>query len=140
MTRINSDLNPYSLTDQHLMAEYRELPMVISSLRRSLRTKTKNEVLSSIPRSFTLNTGHVRHFYDKLSFLEKRYAKLITELEKRQYNLDPNRKLNFDDIPKEFFNDWQSNDFDDNIVKIRIAEKIKMKPNWYRFYGQPLLK
>ena len=135
MTRINSDLDPYTLKDQHAFSEYREIPMVIASLRRSLRTKSKSEVLNSIPKNFTLNKGHDLHFYDKLLFIEKRYNKLIIELQKRNYNLDPNRKLNFEGIPIEFFNDWQSTAIDDSIVKQRIEEKIKMKPNWYKSYG-----
>lgn len=136
MTRVNSDLDPFTLKDQHLMAEYREIPMIIASLRRSLRTQSKREVLKNIPKSFTLNTGHVRFFYDKLLFIERRYQDLIVELQKRNYKLDSNRKLNFDDIPAEFFNNWQSSVVDDNIVLERINEKIKMKPNWYKFYGK----
>ena len=136
MTRINSNLEPVKLKDQHLAAEYRELPMVIASLKRSLKTKTKREVLNSIPKKFTLNKGHVLFFYDKLAFLEKRYYRLIEELEKRNYNLDKDRKLNFEGIPPEFFNDWESTYTDDDIVKRRIEEKIRMKPDWYKYYGK----
>ncbi len=55
MTRINV-IDPIDLTDQHLMAEYRELPMIMGSLRRSLKSK---KGLPKITPKYTLNAGHV---------------------------------------------------------------------------------
>jgi len=85
MTRINSDIDPKQLMDQHLMAEYRELPMVLSSLRRSLRTQSEREILKKIPPRFTLNKGHVLFFYNKLTFLKDRYTRIVDELLNRGY-------------------------------------------------------
>ena len=62
MTRINI-IDPAELHDQHLVAEYREIFMVGSSLQRSL--KSANWDPKNIPVSFTLNKGHVSFFYDK---------------------------------------------------------------------------
>jgi len=59
MTRINI-INPSELTDQHLVAEYRELFMVGSSLQRSL--KSPNWDVNNIQKKFTLNRGHVMLF------------------------------------------------------------------------------
>ena len=53
MTRINI-VEPSELTDQHLIAEYREIFMVGSSLQRSLKSKNWNP--KSIPKKYTLNT------------------------------------------------------------------------------------
>ena len=61
MTRINA-VHPTVLTDQHLMAEYRELTMVMGSLKRSLNSKNG---LPPIPEKYTLNAGHVTFFYNK---------------------------------------------------------------------------
>ena len=47
MTRINI-ISPSELTDQHLVAEYREIFMVGSSLQRSL--KSKNWESKNIPK------------------------------------------------------------------------------------------
>lgn len=69
MTRINAGVHPNTLHRLHLIAEYRELPMVAASLRRSLRTKTTDEILKSIPEKFTLGRGHVLFFYDKMRYL-----------------------------------------------------------------------
>ena len=59
MTRINI-IHPSELTDQHLIAEYRELFMVGSSLQRSLKSPSWNP--NKIPKKFTLNKGHVTFF------------------------------------------------------------------------------
>ena len=60
MTRIN--IVPTSeLADQHLVAEYRELFMVGSALQRTLKSKNRDKTLSSLPETFTLNTGPVSY-------------------------------------------------------------------------------
>ena len=58
MTRINADIDPATLHRRHLVAELREITMVPASLKRSLRTKTKEEVLKNIPDRYTLGKGH----------------------------------------------------------------------------------
>jgi deoxyribonuclease (pyrimidine dimer) len=136
MTRINSNLDPKKLTDQHLMAEYRELPMVVSSLRRSLRTQSVKAVLKKIPKRFTLNTGHVLFFVDKLIFLKKRYESLILELIDRGYEIDLERTLKLDDIPIEFFNDWSNDESSLSILYERLILRINAKLEWYRYYGK----
>lgn len=138
MTRINADLDPIKLTDQHLMAEYREMPMVISSLRRSLRTQSVDKVLKKIPKEFTLNSGHVLFFYDKLGFLQYRYEKLRKELKNRNFNIDDSRKLDFNGIPMRFINFWKSDERAEQIILERIRQKINMKPSWYKYYSKPL--
>ena len=139
MTRINSDLNPAYLTDQVLMAEYRELPMVYAALHRSkVATRDNNLLLKKIPKTFTLNTGHVTFFYDKLLFLSKRYNRLIDELENRGYNLDKDRIYSlhsFDDI---FKNDYAMTGDDKKIICARLIERYESKPTWYKYYGEPI--
>ena len=70
MTRINSNLDPSKLKRMHLIAELREITMVPAALRRSLRTRSVNDILTNIPKKFTLNRGHVTFFYNKLNFLK----------------------------------------------------------------------
>ena len=57
MTRINL-INPEELTDQHLIAEYREIFMVGGSLKRTLKSKNGYQE-SRVPKQYTLNKGHV---------------------------------------------------------------------------------
>jgi hypothetical protein len=65
MTRINV-VPAEDLTDQHLMAEYRELPMVLAAARRS-----KSEGYEA-SHAYTLNKGHVKFFYSKKRWLISR--------------------------------------------------------------------
>ena len=84
MTRINL-IHPKELMDQHLLAEWREIKMIPASLRRSLKTKSISEVIKSIPKDYTLGSGHVKFFYNKHIYLCKRYTELTKELQKRNF-------------------------------------------------------
>ena len=131
MTRINADINPIFLTDQHLLAEYNELGLFYSSLRRSIKSKNG---ISNIPEKFTLNKGHVKFFYNKLTFVNNRYELLKRELNDRNFKLDSDRKITIDnEFPDNLYNNWQSNDADIKVIKERIRSKIILKPNWYRY-------
>ena len=129
MTRINI-IYPSELTDQHLVAEYREIFMVGSSLQRSLKSKNWNP--NSIPKNFTLNTGHVKFFYDKGKYLFNRYVELRKEMKARGMSPDPTRKFKREQWPDELWNDWIPRVEDYKIIRKRIKEKIEMKPDWYR--------
>lgn len=86
MTRINL-VDPAVLTNQHLLAEWRELPRIFTAVRKLLdKGCTVDQV--NIPPKYKLGTGHVRFFYNKLLYLYGRWQKLTFELQKRDYNLD----------------------------------------------------
>lgn len=127
MTRVNL-VPPEELYDQHLMAEYRELPMVPAALARSLKSKKP----ITIPSKFTLGKGHVTFFYDKGLYLSKRYNSLIIELRKRGFDLDPSRFFPIDVFANGYFNDWIPNSDDLVCIRERIKERISQKPHWYR--------
>ena len=129
MTRINI-INPSELTDQHLVAEYRELFMVGSSLQRSL--KSPNWDVNNIPKKFTLNKGHVMFFYDKGKYLSKRYDDLRSEMTHSGLKPDETRIFKREQWPDELYNDWTPTVEDQNIIRKRIEERILQKPNWYR--------
>lgn len=122
------------LMDQHLMAEWRELKMVPAALRRSMRSKSVEMIMSSIPSSFVLGKGHITFWYNKLTFLTERYAMLTTELLLRGFNLQ--YRGGFEtftkDLPKVFFNHYYPNATEIGMSRARIAEKIAMKPSWYK--------
>ena len=132
MTRINL-VNPQELSDQHLIAEYREIFMVGSSLQRSIKSRNWVNTKKSLPISFTLNKGHVKFFYDKGKYLYKRYLNIIDEMKRRGMNPDPDRKFKKEQWPNELFNDWQPNESDIRIIRERIFQKINQKPSWYRW-------
>tara|TARA_Y100001970_G_scaffold175423_1_gene213962 strand:- start:483 stop:884 length:402 start_codon:yes stop_codon:yes gene_type:complete len=132
MTRINL-VNPKELTDQHLVAEYREIFMVGSSLQRSMKSKSWNKTINNIPKEFTLNKGHVTFFYNKGKYLDLRYTKLVNEMKRRGMKPDPKRKFKKSQWPKYLYNDWKPNAKDLQIIRKRINEKINLKPDWYRY-------
>jgi len=131
LTRINI-ITPSELTDQHLIAEYREIFMVAGSLNRTLRSKV-GYIESKVPKRYTLNSGHVYFFYNKGKYLDDRYDELITEMKLRGFNPDNDRKF-----PRKIFidntlyNDWTPTIEDQKIIRQRIAERINSKPDWYR--------
>ena len=130
MTRINI-IPPSELTDQHLIAEYREITMVPAALKRTLRSKVglRKEKIS---KRYTLNTGHVYFFYDKGLYLNNRYQEIIAEMKLRGFKPDPNRKFPKQIFPKHLYNDWMPSYDEQKIIRARIEEKINMKPDWYR--------
>ena len=132
MTRIN--LVPITeLSDQHLVAEYREIFMVGPSLQRSLKSPNWNKTKETLPKEFTLNKGHVKFFYNKGKYLYNRYLELIKEMKNRGMNPDPLRKFKREQWPDELFNDWMPSVKDLEIIRERIQLRIKQKPNWYRW-------
>jgi len=132
MTRINL-VNPRELSDQHLVAEYREIFMVGSSLQRSIKSKNWLKTKNNIPDEFTLNKGHVTFFYNKGMYLDKRYSLLVKEMKRRGMNPDPKRKFKKSQWPKNLYNDWKPKNKDLEIIRKRIEEKINLKPDWYRY-------
>ena len=132
MTRIN--LVPITeLSDQHLVAEYREIFMVGPSLQRSLKSPNWNKTKETLPKEFTLNKGHVKFFYNKGKYLYNRYLELIKEMKNRGMKPDPLRKFKREQWPDELFNDWTPSANDLEIIRERIQLRIKQKPNWYRW-------
>ena len=126
-------ISPSELSDQHLIAEYREIFMVGSALRRSLKSANWKNTRKNLPSSFTLNTGHVKFFYNKGKYLYNRYQKLIEEMKVRGMKPDPSRIFKKEQWPKDLYNDWEPSKSDMDLVRIRIKEKLSKKPEWYRW-------
>lgn len=137
MTRINL-IDPSLLTDQHLMAEYRELPMVHAALRRSLKTLSAESILKRIPSEYTLNKGHVLFHYDKGYFLKRRYELLQAELRKREFNIDENRGPGLIETDERFMRDYVPTKEAISINVERIKQRIMLKPSWYRYNRETL--
>ena len=131
MTRINL-VNPSELTDQHLIAEYREIFMVGGSLNRTLNSKVGYRE-DRVPKQYTLNTGHVYFFYNKGKYLHRRYKQLITEMKRRGFTPEKTRVFPTSVFKDNgLYNDWIPRVEDYKIIRQRIEEKIAMKPEWYR--------
>ena len=131
MTRIN--LVPVSeLADQHLIAEWRELPRIFGLVKKKL-DEGKPIIISE---NYTMGTGHVRFFYDKLLFLQKRHQALVKEAQKRDFKITLTKKISLKSFPKEYCQDFIPSEQDLEISQQRILEKLQAKPGFYTFYGK----
>lgn len=134
MTRINLTLVS-QLADQHLMAEYRELPRVFGAVRKHVQAGKRVQDFK-ISSTFVLGTGHVTFFYDKLEFLRNRQIMLIAECLKRGFNIKDTEAPDINDIPHSWRNDYVPHAGSIALSQARLDEKIAMKPLWYKYYGK----
>lgn len=128
---------PWVLTDQHLMAERRELRMIPPLLKK--RVDSGKHTTLDIPPRFTLGKGHMLFWLDKMLYLSKRYGILTVEMTRRGFK--PDTSLTFDlecATLTGMANDWvpQSKDFD--IIVTRLHERVMEKLGWYRYCGEPV--
>ncbi len=124
MTRINC-VPPSELTQQHLVAEYRELPRVFGMVLGMIERGTTDPALAAIPPTYRMGTGHMKFFTDKLGYLLKRQKALIAEMQARGYK--PNH-TNPDNllvgIPEAFHGDWEPDAAALEISRARIQERL----------------
>jgi len=137
MTRINL-VYAKDLADQHLFAEWREIKMIAPAAKRSLLAKPAAKIYEKICPHYTLNTGHVTFFYNKLLFLKDRFDKLTFELHQRGFNITP-----FEFITDDYIfvagrlqqKVWTPTKRDIQVNIDRIAQRLNEKPTWYRYHG-----
>ena len=113
MTRINV-VPVRELCDQHLLAEYRELPRVFNLAR----------VAPDAPKEYTLGAGHVKFFYDKLTYLIERYKRIVDECLARGFNIQHLTPPPDVDPPDELFNDYVPTPDALRINRQRIKERM----------------
>ncbi len=128
--RCNIGVNPNYLTDQWLIAEYRELPMVVGSLRVN-GWKIKSEPLTV----FNLGKGHLNWFKSRLLYLRRRHEEVKKEMILRGFKCDV-LNIERDKCPSEFWNDWQPTIEDSLKLRGRLEEKLranKLPITWWRY-------
>lgn len=113
MTRVNVGILPQELPSKLLLAEHREMkriPNVVASGRCCLE---------HIPVQFTLGIGHVRFFYNKLTYLYKRYAAIHNECLLREFNVQ-DYSYCWHGIPSNLLNDYTPTESDRQLIIDRI--------------------
>ena len=118
MTRINVGVFPSELSDKHLLAEHREIKRIPNTI------KSGKAIVKDIPTQFTLGTGHVKFFYNKLLYLKNRYISLYEECIKRGFNVT-NYIAAWDDLPSELMQDYTPLAQDRAIVLERIEARLE---------------
>lgn len=122
MTRVNL-VDVTTLTRQHLLAEHREIKRIPNMV------KSGKAVFKGIPEKFTLGTGHVKFFYNKLGWLYFRYDAVYKECVRREFKVTPYHQSFFDAIDfvegkcKQI--SWNPTEEDIRISQERINEKLQ---------------
>jgi deoxyribonuclease (pyrimidine dimer) len=133
MTRINT-LHPKYLADQHLLAEYRELPRVFDlALRWMERTDCDT---ARLPGTYRMGKGHVMFFYDKLDWCVARQRALIEECQRRGFDISHTEVP--EDLPEDLCCYWNPTEVDLSINLSRLCDKQYARPNFYRLRGKQL--
>jgi deoxyribonuclease (pyrimidine dimer) len=125
MVRVNI-INPKYLADQHLVAEYNEILMLVAYIK-------KYPSLSNIPIKYCLGKGHMKFFKNKVLYLAKRHETLKKEMNKRVFIAT--KKIKLSDFRLNNKKDWKACSEDKEVIKKRLIEKLKLKPEFYRHYG-----
>jgi deoxyribonuclease (pyrimidine dimer) len=128
MVRINI-INPKFLADQHLIAEYNEILMLLGYVKKNPKLGIKK-----IPENYKLGPGHMLFFKNKLKYLNKRFIIIKKEMTNRGFSNNINLDLNI--FNKNLINDWEATNEDKKIIKKRIIYKINLKPEYYRYYKE----
>lgn len=123
MVRINL-IEPKKLADQHLIAEYNEILMLLGYVRKYPEPK-------GIPENYKLGSGHIKFFKDKLKYIKKRHDLLKKEMKRRGFKTE--KTIDLSEFPEVLCNDWTPRPEDYQIIKKRLREKIELKPEYYRY-------
>jgi deoxyribonuclease (pyrimidine dimer) len=134
MTRINT-LHPRYLADQHLLAEYRELPRVFDlALRWMERTDCDT---ARLPGTYRMGKGHVMFFYDKLDWCVARQRAIIEECLRRGFDI---AHTEVPDPHPDLCSGWNPTEVDTSINLSRLCAKQAARPLFYRMRGKPLAR
>jgi hypothetical protein len=116
MTRINVGIDPRELPNKLLLAEHRELKRIPNTI------SSGKAIIHNIPTSFTLNIGHVKFFYNKVKYLQRRYQALYEECLNRDF-LVTNYSSAFDGVPNKLMGDYIPQERDRELLIERIESK-----------------
>lgn len=122
MTRINV-VDPKELSQLHLVAEYREIMRLPGNLKTWLNRKSKAPSFDEIPKEYKLGAGHVKFFFNKFKFLEKRFESLVEEMIARGYKPNFTDSSIFTTCDNMFYNDYVPTLEAIEINRIRIKER-----------------
>ena len=119
MTRVNI-VPVEELSDQWLIAEYRELPRVLKG----------NFSIENSPTTYQLGKGHVKWARKHAIYTDRRMYSIISEMHYRGFKTSFKPDLH-KYITNDMKNDYSVNSKDLQINKDRLIEKYSMKPSFY---------
>ena len=136
MTRINSAINVRRLTDEHLLAEHREIKRLPYCLGKAIASGS----VKRIPEKFTLGKGHVLFFLDKMEFVWQRYCEIYAECKQRGFSVEWYHN-NFIELPREYSNGYTPTDEERHLLIERITDRImQSKKKTWHYCGEAITK
>lgn len=81
MTRVNC-VPVEALSRQHLIAEWKEVPRIITMVEKQI---AKHGKIKPVPESYRMGKGHMQFFADKLGWIVSRLGDVCSEMKKRGY-------------------------------------------------------
>jgi hypothetical protein len=128
MTRVSVGF-VHQLCDKHLNRERIEVLRIPNKIKAG---KYKSKPIDK----FTLNKGHELSLMNKVGFLKKHYEALTEECIRRGFNPTDYSDA-FEGIPSHLMNDYEPTEYDIQIVRERIAERLKTMRN-LKYYREPI--
>lgn len=136
MTRINSAIPVKNLTDEHLLAEHREIKRLPYCMLKAKQSGS----LYNIPSEFCLGKGHVLFFLNKMKFIYSRYNQLHDECICRGFNV-LDYSDNFSNIEEAYFNNYIPTDLEKSLLETRISGRItNSSKKFYHYNGNKITK
>lgn len=117
------------LTDKHLNRERIEVLRIPNKIKAG---KYKSKPIEK----FTLNKGHELSLMNKVGFLKKHYEALTAECIRRGFNPTDYSDA-FEGIPSHLMNDYTPTEYDRQIVRERITERLKTMKH-LKYYREPI--
>lgn len=124
MTRVNV-ITPQELSDQHLIAEYHELPRVL-----------KQDInICGAPDCYVLGAGHMRWACKYWKYTYNRFVALCNEMRYRGFNVNfaPKTLRNYTARFCNRSGEYTVTPMDIEINRARIREKYHKKPEFYKW-------
>lgn len=136
MTRINSAIPVKCLTDEHLLAEHREIKRLPYCLRQAIQSGS----IKRVPDVFRLGKGHVSFFLDKMRFIYSRYIDIYCEIRVRRFDVQ-SYLSNWADVVHDYWNDYCPTIDERRLLTERIEKRIsESKKQTWHYYGHPITK
>ena len=137
MTRINASISPRKLTDEHLLAEHREIKRMAYYAKETI----KSGGIKNAPSSFTLGNGHILFLVDKQEYIYNRCHELFQECRRRGFNVTNywENWIGIDDV--RYWKRYEPTEEDNRIIRERIKDRIvNSKKKFWHYEGKQITK
>ena len=133
MVRVNLGINPKDLTDEHLIAEYNELLMLLGWIEK--------HPTGTVPKEFSLGKGHISFFRDKIKVVAWRLLEVEEEMIPRNFSILQGILISIKySFPDNDINNFVINCYG-NLLAERIVSRLRhplKKKTPFHYYHKPI--